>query len=75
MSYLDIKCHNSIFMKIMYFNTVMFCIQLLMTKSLMYLLCYWNYTTSALIANFAIFFLHALIESISNPEIKWPFIS
>lgn len=26
MSYLDIKCHNGIFMKIMYFNTVMFCI-------------------------------------------------
>lgn len=58
MSYLDIKCHNGIFMKIMYFNTVIVCIQLLMTKSLMYLLCYVNYTTSALISNLQIFFAH-----------------
>lgn len=62
MSYLDIKCHNGIFMKIMYFNTVMFCIQLFMTKSLMYLLHYLNYTTSALVANLKFCFLHALMR-------------
>lgn len=47
-----------------------------MTRSLIYLLCYINYTTSALIANLQIgfFFAHP-VESISNPEIiKWPFM-
>lgn len=70
MSYLDIKCHNGIFMKIMYFNTIMFCIQLFMTKSLMYLLHYLNYTTSALVANLKFwFFARPDEKSISNPEI------
>lgn len=57
-----------------YFNTVMVCIQLLMTKSLMYLLCYLNYFTLALLSNLE-FLLRTMMNMISNLEInKWPFL-
>lgn len=73
MSYLD-KVSQLYFYENVYFNTVMVCIQLFMTKSLMYLLCYLNYFTLALLSNLE-FLLHTMMNIISNVEInKWPFL-
>lgn len=74
MSYFDTKCRDYFYENV-YFNTVMVCIQLFMTKSCMCVSCYLNCTTSALTSNLE-FCLHILMNIISNSEItKWPFLT